>query len=104
MATPRYEIDEAGMRELGMSSGVQQHCMEAANRLKTYAEQTAPVRSGKFKASFRVRPETVTAGRANDRRAGAVLENDAPMAWTRRGRGGELFMKSLPAALERRGG
>lgn len=97
-----YKPDRRGLREIGMSSGVQQASVEAAERGKAYAEAMAPRDSGTFARSFRVRPETVNAGRSNEPRAGAVLENTAPYARYVRSKG-DSFMYNLVPIIEGRG-
>jgi len=78
--TSLYKPNPAGMRALGQSPGVGQAMVRAAERGKWAAERSARAysRSGQYAGSFRVRQTDVIAGRSNERRAGAVLENVAP--------------------------
>ncbi len=75
MARSGYVPDRAGMRALARSAGIGAACVAAANKGRAEAERIAPRDSGEYANSFRVRAETVRAGRANEPRAGAVLEN-----------------------------
>ncbi|SDK79222.1 hypothetical protein [Arthrobacter sp. ok362] len=61
-----YLADDSGLRELGTSSAVGAVTLAAAQRL---AANAASVGHGEYEAA----PATVTAGWANERRAGAVV-------------------------------
>ncbi|MFP3579978.1 hypothetical protein SB659_10395 [Arthrobacter sp. SIMBA_036] len=61
-----YFADDAGLKDLGTSAAVGDVTLAAAKRLAGNAEA---VGRGKYEAA----PATVTAGWANERRAGAVV-------------------------------
>ena len=66
-----YLADDAGLKGFGTSTGVGEATLAAARRVAGNAEA---VGSGAYEAA----PATVTAGWANERRAGAVVREKAP--------------------------
>jgi len=66
-----YMADDAGLKGLGTSSAVGEATLAAARRLAGNAQA---VGRGEYEAS----PTTVTAGWANERRAGAVVRESRP--------------------------
>lgn len=66
-----YLADDGGLRDLGTSKAVGDATLAAAQRL---AGNAAAVGRGTYEAA----PATVTAGWANERRAGAVVRESRP--------------------------
>lgn len=65
-----YKADDAGLRNLATSSGVGSATLAAAQRLAGNAEAVG-------RGSYAASPATVTAGWANERRAGAAVRETA---------------------------
>lgn len=61
-----YKADDSGLRELGTSSKVAAETLSAAKRLAGNAESVG-------RGTYEAAPATVTAGRSNELRAGAVV-------------------------------
>lgn len=66
-----YLADDRGLKDLGTSAAVAKATLEAAQRLAGNAQA---VGDGTYEAA----PATVTAGWANERRAGAVVRESSP--------------------------
>ena len=66
-----YMADSAGLADLGRSSGMAKASLDAAKRLAGNAEA---VGDGTYEAAN----QTVTAGWANEKRAGAVVRETEP--------------------------
>lgn len=66
----KYKPQAAGMKELGTSAGVAAASLEAAQRMAGNANAVGD-------STYEAAPATVTAGWANDKRAGAVVRESA---------------------------
>lgn len=66
-----YMADDSGLRDFGTSKAVSDAAMAAAQRMAGNAQA---VGDGTYEAA----PATVTAGWANERRAGAVVRETSP--------------------------
>ena len=75
MGKVKYTPDPAGLREIAQSSGVQAAALDAARTVSAVARADDP------RGDYAERPATVTGGWANERRAGATVDE------TRRGDG-----------------
>lgn len=73
-----YKPDRTGFRRFMTSSMLSALCVREALKGEAYAESIAPVETGHYKASFRVRAAMVDVG--GEQRAGAILENTADYA------------------------
>ena len=71
----RFRADHAGIERFLRSEELQRALEKFAERGKDYAEQIAPVRTGRYRDSFRVRTGVGQRGLAYAR-----LENTAPYA------------------------
>lgn len=66
-----YLADDRGLKDLGTSSAVGDASLAAAQRLAGNAEAVG-------RGTYEAAPATVTAGWANERRAGAVVRETRP--------------------------
>jgi hypothetical protein len=67
-----YMADDSGLRDLGTSSAVGAATLAAAQRLAGNAQAVG-------RGTYEAAPATVTAGWANERRAGAIVRETAPV-------------------------
>lgn len=75
MTSVSYKPNRAGFRKLMTDPMLSKGCVRQAEKGMKRAENISPVKTGHYKASFRVRPAMVQVG--NEMRAGAILENTA---------------------------
>jgi hypothetical protein len=77
-----YEVDKAGMREIGTSSQMQAAMTGLATAGMAGAQAIAPVKTGEYRDKFRVEEIRERVGWDRDERAGARVVNDAAHATT----------------------
>ena len=112
MSRTSFQPHSAGLDALARSAQMGQITATAAGVGLRYAEALARrySRTGQHAGSYRVREETVPAGRLNRPRRGAILENTAPHGATveagsrSQGRTGRRIMNEAIPIIEAMGG
>lgn len=74
----RYQPDRTGIRELGREPAIGDACLTAARRVAEWANREDPA------GAYQARPASIPAGRNNEIRRGAIVEETAS------GKGSEL--------------
>lgn len=78
MPKVNYERNTQGMAAFTKSAAMGDAMLGVAQEGVAFARSIAPTKTGAYKASIKAQQVTVPVGKANDKRAGAMISTDSP--------------------------